>query len=263
MPERRSERPAESTVLTRSVARRVYWHCLTLQASWNEQRMQNLGLLAALVPWLRQQELSLNQLRDVCRRYYGYFNTNPYLAGFVVGGLLNLEAARQRGEAVSDRQVGWLRDTLAGACGALGDQLFWLGLRPALMLAAGFMALAGLWQPVLLVIVCFAAAQLVWRWRSIASGAALGPDVCREVGNPSWHRSIAWVRRAALTLTGVLCGVYFAAIGGMGETAGFVSVGIVFCLGIALPILVRQKAAAEMQLLLGLVFLCVLVLVLP
>ena len=241
---RPNEYPADMQALTGAVARKVYWQCLTLQGSWNEQRMQNLGLLAALIPWLQQQGLSRKQLRGICRRYYGYFNTNPYLAGYVIGGLLHLEDARNRGKAVSDRQVGWLRDTLARACGALGDQLFWLGLRPALLLTAIFLALVSRWELVLLLIICFTLGQLLWRWRSLAKGSALGPQVCEVIGNSSWHRAIAWSRRAALALTGVLFGVYFAGIGGWGEAVGGVSVSALFVLGFTLPILVRQRMAA-------------------
>ena len=246
-----------------SVKRRVFWRCLTLQASWNEQRMQNLGLLAALAPWLQRQRMTPKQLRGICRRYYGYFNTNPYLAGFVIGGLLHLEHARQQGEPVSDRQIGRLRDTLAGVCGALGDQLFWLGLRPALMLAACVLALFGRWELVLLLLGCFSAWQIAWRWRSLGAGSALGLNTHEVIVSPAWHRAIAWTRRVALALTGALTGVYFASIGGTGETAGLIPVLILSALGIALPILVRQKMAAELQLLLGLGCLGLIALVLP
>ena len=50
MVERQKELSADAMTLTGAVARQVFWRCLTLQASWNEQRMQNLGLLAALAP---------------------------------------------------------------------------------------------------------------------------------------------------------------------------------------------------------------------
>jgi mannose/fructose/N-acetylgalactosamine-specific phosphotransferase system component IID len=263
MPSNSKAGSKETAPLSGRVKRQVFWGCLTLQASWNAQRMQNLGLLAALAPWLQDQGLTTKRLRGVCRRYFGYFNTNPYLAGFVIGGLLHLESARMVGEPVSDRQVGWLRDTLARACGALGDQLFWLGLRPALMLIACLFAATGLWEPVLLLFACFSAWQLWWRWRSLTTGSILGPDVYEAVGRPAWHRGIAWTRRVALALTGALFGVYFAVIGVSGETVALVYALLLCCLGIALPILVRQKLAGELQLLLGLGCLILLVLILP
>jgi PTS system mannose-specific IID component len=238
--------------LTPAVARRVYWRCLALQASWNDQRMQNLGLVTALAPWLRGQSLDRDRLRRALRRYYGYFNTNPYLAPYVIGGLLRLEHDRAAGAAVSERLVTGVRDTLARACGALGDQLFWLGLRPAVMLLGCLLALLGAWPGVLVVVGLVAAAQLVMRWRALDLGFGLGPEVIDVLGRPGWHRAIAWARRLALALTGSLIGLYFAGIlapgGPVGEGRPLVSA----LAGLALPFFVRQRASGEVQLLLGL-----------
>ncbi len=238
--------------LAPAVARRVYWRCLALQASWNDQRMQNLGLVTALAPWLRQQGLGREQLRRTCRRYYGYFNTNPYLAPYVVGGLLRLEHDRASGAVVSERLVTGVRDTLARACGALGDQLFWLGLRPAVMLLGCLLALLGLWPGVLLVVGLVAAGQLQLRRRGLDLGFGLGPDVIDVLGRPGWHRAIAWARRLALALTGSLAGLYFAGILALGSPAGEARLIVCALAGLGLPFFVRQRASGEVQLLLGL-----------
>jgi mannose/fructose/N-acetylgalactosamine-specific phosphotransferase system component IID len=89
-------------------------------------------LLVALAPWLRRQDLDLTRRRRFCQRHIGLFNTNPYLANLVIGGLLRLESEDSR-EASTPAATSVLayRDTLARVCGSIGDQLFWLGLRPA------------------------------------------------------------------------------------------------------------------------------------
>jgi mannose/fructose/N-acetylgalactosamine-specific phosphotransferase system component IID len=223
-----------------------------LQASWNDQRMQNLGLLAALAPWLRRQNLDRERLRRICRRYYGYFNTNPYLAGFVIGGLLRLERDRLAGQEVPDRLVSGFRDTLARACGSLGDQLFWLGLRPALSLLACLAAALGQWWVVLALVAAFTAVQLQLRRWSLRQGFERGCDVVDVLADPRWHRLIAWIARTALVLTGMVAGCYFAgALWPSGGVDLLRLVGIVV-LGLALPVVVRQKVAGEIQLLLAL-----------
>ena len=79
----------------KSMTRRLQWslflRSLALQGSWNHQRMQNLGLLWTVLTWLRLNRGDVNRDRVFCRRYYGYFNTNPYLANFLFGGLIRLE----------------------------------------------------------------------------------------------------------------------------------------------------------------------------
>ena len=138
----------------------VYWRSLALQGSWNPQRMQNLGLLATLLPWLRRRQAGHEQRRLFIRRHYEFFNTNPYLANFVVGGLLRLEAELMAGHRGSGRQIRTFRDTLAPTFASLGDQLFWLGLRPTLLLVAILLTLVGLPFVSIAVIGIFALIQL-------------------------------------------------------------------------------------------------------
>jgi mannose/fructose/N-acetylgalactosamine-specific phosphotransferase system component IID len=248
-----SASPRHDPEFSGTVARRVFWQSLTLQASWNQQRMQNLGLLAILSPWWRQLGLDRDQLRRACRRYFGLFNTNPYLANYVIGGLLRLEREQARGEPVSERLVVGFRDTLARACGSLGDQLFWMGLRPALMLLACLVAMAGWWPLVLLLIIGFAVAELILRWQALQLGFGLGTDVLRIIGRPGWHRAIAWLRRMVLILTGLVLGYFFA--DGLGLRPELGDGRLLGCLvvGLGLPSLVRQQASGETQLLAGLV----------
>ncbi len=238
--------------LAAPIARRVLGRSLTLQASYNDQRMQNLGLLASLAPWLRGQGMDREQLRRICRRYYGYFNTNPYLANFVVGGLLRLEHDRCSGGTVPDRLVIGFRDTLARACGSLGDQLFWLGLRPALLMLACLLALVGRWETVLVLLLAFTGAQLFLRRRALALGFGLGPDVVDVLARPGWHRAIAWISRAALFLTGVVAGIYFAGVPSLKVALGAGPVVGAAVVGLGLPFLVRTRVSGEVQLLLAL-----------
>lgn len=238
--------------LAAPVARRVAAWSLTLQASYNDQRMQNLGLLATLAPWLRGQGLGREQLRRICRRYYGYFNTNPYLANFVVGGLLRLERDRLRGEPVPERMVAGFRDTLARACGSLGDQLFWLGLRPAVLMLACLLGLVGRWEGVLVVLAVFTAAQFRLRQRALELGFGLGSDVVEVLARPEWHRAIAWAGRSALFLTGVAAGCYFAGVARLGAAPGPGPVALAAAVGFLLPLLLQTKVTGEVQLLLAL-----------
>ena len=59
-----------------------------------------------------------------------FFNCNPNLAGLALGA-----TARAEYEAVPGPQIARLRTALCSPLGALGDELFWAGLVPALMRA--------------------------------------------------------------------------------------------------------------------------------
>jgi len=170
--------------------------------------MQNLGLAAALAPWLRRRRPALPQTRRICRRHYEYFNTNPYLSGFVIGGLLRLEDENLRAGGRQNRQVVAFRSSVARALASLGDQLLWMGLQPAVLLAA--CGLAGLGRPwaALGLVGAFGAGQLVLRWRALDTGYRLGLDIVEVLSRSGWHRAIRVTKRVALVLAGMLAGAY-------------------------------------------------------
>lgn len=229
---------------------RVFIRSLSLQASWNHQRMQNLGLLVCLMPWLRGRPRDPERDRLFCRRYYEFFNTNPYLAGYVIGGLLRLEQEREGQGGLPRGQAQVFRDSLARAFASLGDQLFWLGLRPAVALlgcvvAAGAAVAA---PPVLgalaLVVV---AAQFGWRWRALGRGYAAGYDIVDLLGDPRWHRAIRLAKRATLGFGSVLAGWLLRSGWEGAIDAGGHSLAVLVVLGgaLAVPVVARRRWAGE------------------
>jgi len=162
----------------------IYLRTLGLQGSWNTQRMQNLGLVCALLPWLRRADLPPREARRFARRHYEYFNTNPYYANLLIGGLLRLEEDNRRMDGALLGTVRTFKDTLGRALASLGDQFFWLGLQPTLLVVASLAAAAGsLWAPLALVGV-FALAQLAGRYRILVWGYDLGLEIADSLASP-------------------------------------------------------------------------------
>ena len=94
-----------------------------LQASWNFDRLQNLGFLYQLLPGLRR--LHGRQLpAALLERYAVYFNTHPYLASWVAGTVLKLEEQQLAGETPAVDAAAF-RDMVMAPYAAMGDALFW------------------------------------------------------------------------------------------------------------------------------------------
>lgn len=222
----------------------VFWRSLTLQASWNGQRMQNLGLLATMLPWLQRRPRDLTADRLFCRRYYEFFNTNPYLANYLIGGLLRLEddveAGRRDGPTPSV-----FRDSLGRAFASLGDQFFWMGLRPALTMGLCLLALAGQAQAVVLVVGAFAVLQLGLRWVALGRGYRLGLDLVDLLDDARWHRWIQVARRMTGLAIGLVTGAYLARLEAPDLVGGRVLPGLGLVLGWALPVLLRRRLPGE------------------
>src|SRR6202158_716611 len=69
----------------------VFLRSLFLQASWNPQGMQNLGLAYALFPALKELYPNQDELMAAVRRHLSFFNTHPYVAAALLGGVLHHE----------------------------------------------------------------------------------------------------------------------------------------------------------------------------
>lgn len=236
--------------LSRALRLAVVFRSLGLQASWNPRRMQHMGLLAAMMPWARARGLDRRELRRLCRDHFGYFNTNPYLANYVVGGLLRLEEEARRSGGGYERTIRSFKETVGRALASLGDQLFWLGLQPALLMLGVLFGLGGPAWTVLPPVALFAVWQLILRFRSLAEGYRLGMDIVDLLASPVWHQSIHVLKRAGAVLTGIFAAWVVHAAAGLAREPGGPGAVLGLVLGAGLALGLRRRAPGEVLLLL-------------
>lgn len=166
--------------LPASVLFRVFWRSFFLQASWNPQGMQNLGLAYALYPALRRLYPEPDVLAAAVRRHLVFFNTHPYVAAAIVGGIVHHEIRVARGEEAPER-VTEFKAALMGPLAALGDGFFWMSLRPAVgALAAALVPALGVWAAALFLLV-YNVVHLSLRARLYLIGLRLGNRLVDEV----------------------------------------------------------------------------------
>lgn len=239
----------DTSRLTLGLQISLFLRSLALQASWNNQRMQNLGLLWNVLPWLRRQKRVVNRDRVFCRRYFGFFNTNPYLSNFLIGGLVRLEDDLAAGCDLEPGMVGTFRDSVGRALASLGDQLFWLGMRPTLVMVISLAGLLGRIHLVLAVVCIFACGQLLLRWVSLRHGYALGLDIVDLLFDSRWHTWIGIAKKSGMVLTGMVAGLYLAKVAEFGTMDNHTLLWIGTGLGIGLPVVLRKRFPGEILIL--------------
>lgn len=145
----------------------VFWRSFLLQASWSFERMQSLGFAYAMLPVLRKLYPDRAERAARVKEHMDYFNTQPYLASFVLGAAARREQERATGRDPG-ADVAGIKMALAAPLGALGDSFFWGGMKPlASSLAAAFL-LPGFWWAPLFFLVFYnvwhlgARADLLW-----------------------------------------------------------------------------------------------------
>jgi mannose/fructose/N-acetylgalactosamine-specific phosphotransferase system component IID len=193
--------------------RRLFGRSLLLQACWNFERMQSLGLAFCLEPWLARcwagQEAAARTAR---LRHQEYFNTQPYMASLVVGMVCALEeeaAAAPAGERRDQlvRRLRALKTAAASALAGMGDALFWGALRPlcAGLAVAGALALRGrprwaaAWAAGAYLAV-YNAPALALRWRFLRLGYEWRDQIAARLKGWPVQRLIRALRSGGLVL---------------------------------------------------------------
>jgi len=229
------------THLSRAVKVRVFMRSLLLQASWNPKGMQNLGLVYALYPALERIYPDPGKRREAVQRHLSFFNTHPYVAAAIVGGVLYHEERIAAGEE-DPRRVTEFKGALMGPLAALGDGFFWLSLRPAVgALCAALVPWLGAWAAVLF-LVLYNVVHLTLRAQLFGMGLQLGDRLVEAVARARLPKRGARLRAVAAASAGAaaasLAFTFGAQQGGVG---GWLLAGGCLALGALSYLLVARK----------------------
>ena len=116
---------------------------LFLQGFWNFKKMQNIGMLLIMYPYLCKLYPEKNKFfkRAVLRNLDG-FNTNPVMVSFCFGAVMKQEDLLSKSQnnlpLFYDQEKEWLiiRSSIATTVASLGDRLFWSTLKPLSLVVA-------------------------------------------------------------------------------------------------------------------------------
>ncbi|MEO8199693.1 MAG: PTS system mannose/fructose/sorbose family transporter subunit IID [Gemmatimonadota bacterium] len=166
---------------------RAFLRLLAVQGAWNYERMLGVGMGYAAEPLLEDlRSADPSRYSEASVRSAEFFNCHPYLAGLALGATVRAEYDQVPGD-----QILRLRTALCSPLGALGDQLFWSGVLPALiagtLIAVGLGA--GAWV-VLVFLLVYNAARLATSAWSLEAGLASGMNVGGAISH-------SWLPRAA------------------------------------------------------------------
>jgi PTS system mannose-specific IID component len=211
---------------------RVFFRTFFLQAGFSLESMQTLGLLYSLEPGLRELYPDEARRTEAVRRHLIPFNTHPYVAAGLVGGILFHEARVSRGLARPEEAIRF-RESLMGPLAALGDGFFWRSLRPAVgALSAALVPFIQGWAAVVFV-VAYNLVHLSLRGLLFWAGWTLGDGLVARISQvrlPTWGNRLRAVAAGAAGGLGAWLVVAFGQqVGGedtLGLTAGALACGL-------------------------------------
>lgn len=185
---------------------RVLLRSLLLQASWSFERMQSLGFGYALIPALRKLSRNDEEYGERVKFHAEYFNTQPYLAAFILGAVVRKEERRVAGTD-SDESITALKETLAGPLGALGDSFYWGSLKPLAATIAAAMIIAGWWWGPLLYLILYNSWHLGIRTSLLFWGYSSAGDAVALVGRFNFTKWARLFKGVSLSVAGAIVGM--------------------------------------------------------
>lgn len=201
---------------------RIAVRTLFIQAGFSPEAMQALGLLYALEPAWPYLYPDPEQRQEAVRRHLTPFNTHPYAAAALVGGILFHETRLARGEGTAEEVV-QLKRTLMGPLAALGDGFYWLSLRPVTAaISVALVPVVGPWAA-LVFVVAYNVVHLVTRAWLFVTGYRYGSAMVTRISAlrvPVWSGRLRALTALLAGGLGAWLASSLAVLGGSGWLLG-------------------------------------------
>ncbi len=181
----------------------VAFRSLFLEASWNYQGQQNLGLAASIDPALKDIYGQGEALKAARLRALGFFNTNPIAGGLALGVAIRLEQNLAEGRISPKERDRVLFSLASGALAPLGDNLFWFSWLPFCSLVGvwAVLSLASWWAP-LLAPLLFCLLALPARLYGLGLGYRRGDEATDLLLRLNIERAARNIKRAVAVMVG-------------------------------------------------------------
>lgn len=152
--------PEYGPVRKSDLATAAWRHNVTLQWSWNYERMQALGYLWSILPILQRRAKTQEQLIESMQRHLVFYNTNPSVGSPIIFGASCAMEEQDQGEVGDSLKV-----ALMGPLAGIGDTIMAILLRPIIAVIAASLALNGSWAGPIIIFLF----GLFWFWQKFPS----------------------------------------------------------------------------------------------
>lgn len=171
----------EKIQLSVSDRKKVWFRSQLLQASWNYERMQNLGWAYALVPAIKKLYTKKEDQAAALKRHMEFFNTHPYVAAPIFGVTLALEEDRANGADIDDAAIQGVKIGMMGPLAGIGDPVFWFTVRPIIGALGASLAIAGNVLGPIIFFVAWNAIRMAFLWYTQEFGYKSGKEITKDM----------------------------------------------------------------------------------
>lgn len=190
--------------LTKKDRLKVFWRSQFLQASWNFERMQNVGWAYAMIPALKKLYKTKEDRAQALKRHLEFFNTHPYLASPVLGVTLTLEEEKAAGRDIDNAAIQGVKIGMMGPLAGVGDPIFWGTLRPVLGAFAASLALSENWMGPIIFFLAWNIIRMAFLWYSQEFGYVQGGNIAQNLAGGLMQKLTQGASVLGMFIMGVL-----------------------------------------------------------
>lgn len=183
---------------------RIFFRSLSIGASFNFSRMQNIGFAYSLIPLVNRMAGDIKGTAEILERHIQIFYSHPYMTGPIIGSVVRLEEGCKGADCSEAIK---LKKSLMAPYAAIGDPFFWGALKPLSVIMGVIMAINGLILAPLISILIYNFISIWVRLRGFVEGYKDGRgavDYLKTVNMPKTSKEIRWVSVFLLSLLSVV-----------------------------------------------------------
>lgn len=162
----------------------IFRRSMTLEASWNFERQQNMGYAFSMAPLIKKlYKHNQNKQAEAAARSLEFFNTSPAFAPFIMGLAASMEEKNSQSfdDNFDTNGITAVKTALMGPLAGIGDSLFWGTLLViAVGIGSSFSMQGSLLGPLLFLLI-FNIPNYLLKYFGVIKGYQLGAKLLENI----------------------------------------------------------------------------------
>lgn len=116
---------SEQSEITKKDFWKCFWRSLTLDSSWNYERMQNIAYCYMMAPIIKRLYKSKEERAEALKRHLEFMSVTPHICTLLVGISGAMEEENAKNPDFDAASINAVKSSLMGPMAGIGDSFFW------------------------------------------------------------------------------------------------------------------------------------------